>query len=102
LEGEEHLTINLGLRWEHDFPETERYSRSVNGFDSTIPNPISAAAAAAYAANPQPQIPASQFHALGGLTFPNAGSPYVYHTKSAIFSPRFDSRGRPARWETRP
>ena len=83
-----NLTLNLGLRFEHDFPETERYNRSVNGFDSTATNPISAAAAAAYAASPQPQVPVSQFKALGGLTFPTSGSPYIYHTNSKILSPR--------------
>lgn len=83
-----NLTINLGLRWEHDFPETERYNRSINGFDPNAANPVSAAAAAAYAANPNPLLPASQFKALGGLTFPTAGDPYIYHTNSSIFSPR--------------
>jgi hypothetical protein len=82
------LTLNLGLRWEHDFPETERYNRSINGFDPTAVNPISAAAAAAYAASPVPQVPASQFKALGGLTFPTPGDPAAYHSNSAIFSPR--------------
>jgi hypothetical protein len=84
-----NLTLNLGLRWEHDFPETERYNRSVNGFDPNATNPISAAAAAAYAASPIPQVPAGQFKALGGLTFPGAGQPGIYNTNSKIFSPRF-------------
>lgn len=84
-----NLTLNFGLRWEHDFPETERYNRVVNGFDPTATNPISAAAAAAYAANPQPLLPASQFKALGGLTFASPNDPHVYHTKSYIVSPRF-------------
>src|SRR5215472_7550210 len=48
-----NLTLNFGLRWEHDFPGTERFNRAVNRFDPTAANPISAAAAAAYAANPQ-------------------------------------------------
>jgi hypothetical protein len=84
-----NLTLNLGLRWEHDFPEVERYNRVVNGFDPNAANPISAAAAVAYSANPQPQLMASQFHALGGLTFASSSNRFVYHTKSAIFSPRF-------------
>lgn len=85
-----NLTFNIGLRLEHETPTVERFNRSVNGFNPTAQNPISAAAAAAYAANPVvPQIPASQFSALGGLTPASAGSPDIYHTGSVIFSPRF-------------
>jgi hypothetical protein len=83
-----NLTLNLGVRFDHDFPETERYNRSVNGFDPAANNGIAAAAAAAYAANPQPQLPAASFKALGGVTFASAGSPQIYHSNSKIFSPR--------------
>jgi hypothetical protein len=83
-----NLTINLGVRWEHETPTTERYNQSVNGFDPTAVNPVSAAAAAAYAKNPIPQIPASQFQALGGLTFASAAHPNIYNSNSSIFSPR--------------
>jgi hypothetical protein len=83
-----NLTINLGLRWEHETPTFERYQRTVNGFNPTAQNPISAAAAAAYAANPIPQISPSQFSALGGLTYSSASSPAPYQSKSNIFSPR--------------
>ncbi len=84
------LTINLGLRFEHETPTTERYNRATNGFDPTAMNSASAPAAAAYAANPvlAPYIPANQFKALGGLTFPSSNNPYLYDTKSSIFSPR--------------
>jgi hypothetical protein len=83
------LTINIGLRWEHDTPEVERFNRSLNGFDPTVSNSTSAAAAAAYAASPNPLLPASQFKALGGVTFATAANPNVYSTESHIFSPRF-------------
>jgi hypothetical protein len=83
-----NLTLNLGIRWEHDIPEIERFNRTVNGFDPTAANSISSAAVAAYAAAPQPQVPASQFKALGGLTFASASNRNVYTTKSSIFSPR--------------
>ncbi|MBV9081390.1 MAG: carboxypeptidase regulatory-like domain-containing protein, partial [Acidobacteriaceae bacterium] len=43
-----NLTINLGLRFEHESPATERYNRAVNGFFPTLPNPITGPAAAAY------------------------------------------------------
>ena len=47
-----NLTINMGLRFEHETPTTERHNQAVNGFDPTAVNPVSALAAAAYAANP--------------------------------------------------
>jgi hypothetical protein len=84
-----NLTVNLGLRWEHDYPETERYNRSLNGFSPTAANSISSAAATAYAANPNALLPASQFQALGGPTFASSSSPAIYTDKSHIISPRF-------------
>jgi hypothetical protein len=83
-----NLTLNLGLRWEHDFPENEWHNKSLNGFDPAATNAASAAAAAAYAAAPTSLLAASQFHALGGPTFASSASPDVYNTKSKIFSPR--------------
>ena len=94
-----NLTLNLGIRFDHDFPETERYNRSVNGFDPTAASPISAAAAAAYAAHPQPQWPASNFKALGGLTFPSASNPNIYNSNSKIFSPRAGFAWTPHLWD---
>ena len=83
-----NLTLNLGLRWEHDFPEVERFNRSLNGFDPTATNSISAAASAAYARAPAPQIPPAQFQVLGGPVFATSSDRGVYSSKSAIFSPR--------------
>ena len=84
-----NLTLSLGLRWEHDFPEIEWHNKSLNGFDPTATNAAAAGAAAAYAASPNPLLPASQFRALGGPTFVTSGSPNIYSTPSKIFSPRF-------------
>jgi len=67
------LTLNLGFRYEVESPTTERYNRAVRNFDNTTPNPVDAQARAQYAASPMPELPASQFRALGGLTFVNAG-----------------------------
>ncbi len=83
------LTLNLGVRWEHEGPAIERYYRTSNGFDPTAANAVSAVAAAAYAKAPIAQVPVSQFQALGGLTFSSPNSPGAYHTNSSIFSPRF-------------
>jgi hypothetical protein len=84
-----NLTVNVGLRYEHDLPTTERFDRSTNGFDTTTPSPIAAAAMKAYTANPIPEIPASQFRVVGGLLFANPQNPDLYHTQSNSWSPRF-------------
>ncbi len=83
-----NLTLNLGVRFEHDTPYAESYGRTVSGFDTTATSPIAAAAEAAYAKNPIPQISPSDFKVLGGLTFPNSHPGNVYYQGSYIFSPR--------------
>lgn len=83
-----NLTINLGLRYEHDFPYNEKYGRTVDGFDTSSANPLSAAATAAYAKAPISQLPASSFNVLGGLTFPGTGQTAVYKNQTHVVSPR--------------
>jgi hypothetical protein len=67
------LTVNVGLRWEYESPITERYDRSVAGFGYDQVNPIAAQAQANYALNPIPELPASAFKVMGGLTFAGVG-----------------------------
>ncbi|MFB3826960.1 MAG: carboxypeptidase regulatory-like domain-containing protein [Bryobacteraceae bacterium] len=84
-----NLTLNLGLRVEQELPTTERFNRSTNGFDFTTPSPISAAAAAAYAKNPIPELAVSQFKTLGGLLFASERNRRLFTTPSAAWGPRF-------------
>ena len=79
--------MNLGLRFEREFANTERYNRSISGFDSVTPSPIAAQAQAAYALKPD-VIPASQFKVLGGPLFPSASNPAIFTPQSKMFSPR--------------
>lgn len=67
------LILNMGLRYEYFGPVTERYNRTVRGFDFAAVSPIDAAAAAAYARNPIPEIPAGAFRTYGGLVFAGVG-----------------------------
>ena len=64
-----NLTINLGFRNEMNGATTERYNRTVRGFDGSTALPIQATAQANYAASPIADVPASQFLVRGGLTF---------------------------------
>ncbi|MCL6545288.1 MAG: carboxypeptidase-like regulatory domain-containing protein [Bryobacteraceae bacterium] len=61
-----NLTLTLGLRMEHEMGAKERYKRALSYFDPNLTLPITAAAQAAYAANPVPELPASQFVVKGG------------------------------------
>ncbi|MFB3829686.1 MAG: carboxypeptidase-like regulatory domain-containing protein [Bryobacteraceae bacterium] len=84
------LTLNLGVRWEVEFPTTERYNRTNRGFDFTTPNPIQAAATKAYAASPIPEVPVAQFRTTGGLLFSGVnGQPRgLWNTQTRNFAPR--------------
>ena len=83
-----NLVINVGLRYDKDLPTTERYNRSVNGFDPNTANPIAAQSKAAYAANPIAERSAANFLVPGGLQFASSGNRQVYNTNSLYFSPR--------------
>ena len=74
------LTVNLGVRFEVNLGLTEAQNRNLAGFDTTVANPIQAAAQAAYARSPIPEIPVSSFTVPGGLLFEN-GSTYKALTK---------------------
>ena len=67
------LTLNLGLRWEVEGPTTERFNRSVRGYDFKTPSPLSDQVRANYAKQPIPEVPVDQFRLVGGFTFPGVG-----------------------------
>jgi hypothetical protein len=92
-----NLTLTMGLRFDKDFPTTERLNRNVNGFALNSANPIQAAAQAAYAKSPAPQIPAASFTTPGGLTYAGPGDRDIYHDGSHIFSPRVGFAWTPIR-----
>lgn len=82
-----NLTINLGIRFDHDSPYHEKFGRTTTGFDPTLTNPLAAAATAAYAKNPTALLK-TPFAVNGGLAFPSAGDAAIFDTTSHLFSPR--------------
>jgi hypothetical protein len=64
-----NLTLTIGMRYELEGPLTERYNRSVRGFDPNFVQPIEAQVRANYAKNITPEVPADRFFVRGGLTF---------------------------------
>lgn len=83
------LTLNLGLRIEHESPITERFNRSVMGFLADTPNPIAAAATAKYASGAQvPEVPLSSFKVNGGLTFAGPDARSLWSGMGVTWLPR--------------
>jgi hypothetical protein len=82
-----NLTFNVGLHWDHDGATHEKYGRTEDGFDSTDPNPIAAAAAANFAKSPISQL-GSGFNVPGGLLFANPNNNAIYQNTSHLVSPR--------------
>lgn len=82
------LTVSLGLRYELSGPLTERFNRTVRGFDFNTPNPIEAAARANYALRPIPEVPLDRFRVTGGLTFASPDERALFNRDANNFMPR--------------
>ena len=100
----DHLTLNMGLRFDIDTPYREKAGAIVNGFNTTATNSASAAAAAAFTASTKTSAgyntanaalpgagvaPVTTLNTLGGLTFPNTPNGAIYTNNSGFVSPRF-------------
>jgi len=84
------LTLNIGLRWEFENPMTERFNRSVRGFDFNYVQPFQADVQAAYNPSLSPLLP-PQIYTRGGLLFAGVdGQPRgLYNTPKRNLMPRF-------------
>ena len=84
------LTLNFGIRYELETPMSERFDRSVRGFDPNVVLPINDAARAAYAKTNIPEVSLSQFVVKGGVNFAGAdGQPRgLWNADTNNFLPR--------------
>ncbi|MEW6128014.1 MAG: TonB-dependent receptor [Acidobacteriota bacterium] len=86
------LTLNLGLRYEVEGALTERFNRSVKGFNYDFTQPFAVAARTAFnnaqsnPANATPEV--TDFQVRGGLVFANPGDRSLYNTPKKNFMPR--------------
>ncbi|MBO0862111.1 MAG: TonB-dependent receptor, partial [Chloracidobacterium sp.] len=84
-----NLTLTLGLRVEYERGATERYNRAVGYFDPNLELPITAGAEAAYARDPIPELPASQFVVRGGTVYAGRdGAPRELWQSELMWLPR--------------
>jgi len=83
------LTVNMGLRIEHESPVTERFDRSATAFLASQANPIAAAAIASYARGTQvPEVPLAAFKVNGGLAFAGSNHRDFWNGMGVTWLPR--------------
>jgi len=83
------LTLNLGFRYEREGGFRERFNRGISQFDPNAQLPIADAAKAAYAKNPIPELPVSQFDVRGGsLYLGKDGASPVLNKAQPAYMPR--------------
>lgn len=87
-----NLTVTFGLRMEYERGATERYNRALSYFDPDLELPITAAAQAAYARNPIPELAASQFIVRGGTVYAGRdGAPRELWQNQLMWLPRLSA-----------
>jgi hypothetical protein len=96
-----NVTVNVGVRFDHDFPYHEKWGRVTNGFAFDAVNPLNAAAQAAYAKSPNAALPASAFNVRGGLTFATPDNSAIYENTSHLLSPRVGLAWTPDRFHNK-
>jgi hypothetical protein len=96
-----NLTVNAGLRFDHDFPYHEKWGRTTNGFAFDTVSPLNAAAQEAYAKSPSSVLPASAFNVRGGLTFATPDNNAIFENTSHLLSPRVGLAWTPDRFHNK-
>jgi hypothetical protein len=87
-----NLTLTLGLRIEYEQAPTERYNRALTYLDPTAQLPIAAAAQAAYAANPVPELAPNAFSVQGGSVYAGVnGAPRRPWQNELMWLPRLSA-----------
>jgi hypothetical protein len=92
------LTLNLGLRVEHENGATDRFNRGNAGLDLAIASPVEAQAKTNYSKSPIPELAA--LSAKGGLRFLATGDTPREHLNmpGATFAPRAGYAYRLTNW----
>lgn len=68
------LTLNMGIRWDYETPQSERYNQMNRGFDPNATNPLDA------------QVPGMNLR--GGLLFTDSNNRYAFEPDRNNFQPR--------------
>jgi hypothetical protein len=94
----QRLTLNAGLRFEHEGPTTDRFNRGIAGFDTQVPSPVAKQAQANYAASRIPEL--ASLPGNGGVRFLAVGDTPRGHLKmpALIYAPRFGYAYRVTNW----
>lgn len=85
------LNLNIGLRIEHEPGPVERFNRMLTYFDPAIQQPITAAAQAAYAAKPIPELAAANFKISGGPLYAGQNASRSLVSSETMWLPRIST-----------
>ncbi len=83
------LTLNFGIRFEHETGVTDRFDKGISGLDTSVASPLEAAAKANYAKSPIPELPA--LNVKGGIGFlaQNGAGRENLAMPAVMYAPRF-------------
>jgi hypothetical protein len=84
-----HLTLNVGLRFEHETGVTDRFDKGISGLDTAVTSPLEAAAKANYVKSPIPELGA--LNVKGGIGFlaQNGAGRQNLVMPALMYAPRF-------------
>ncbi|WP_396625461.1 TonB-dependent receptor domain-containing protein [Luteitalea sp.] len=82
------LTVNLGLRYEYENAPSDDANANVRGFDPTAQLAVTNQARLAYALRPVPELAASAFNPVGGVTFASEDNPGFWNADRNNWQPR--------------
>jgi hypothetical protein len=94
----DRLTLNLGLRFEHEDPVKERFDRGSAGYEFGVASPLESAAQANYARSRIPEL--ATLNVRGGLRFLNTGGAPRGHLDmpKMLYAPRLGFAYRLNNW----
>lgn len=81
------LTLNLGLRYEHESGIYDSLDRLVNGFDTVSVNPLQSQAQKNFALLPPAGVP-GPFNVVGGMTFASSSDRQAQESDNNNWQPR--------------
>lgn len=83
-----NFTLSMGIRFDHETPVVESNNNLVAGWNPNLPNGATAAAQAAYAKAPNPNLLVANFQPTGNIIYATPSNRSAYNPPPVYVSPR--------------